>query len=44
MAENTKKLLKKTIKFVILICSILAGIVLLKGVDVSELKEKFKKL
>ena len=44
MAENTKKLLKKTIKFAVLICSILAGIVLLKGVDVNELKEKFKKL
>ena len=44
MAEKIKKVLKKTIKLALLICSILAGIVLLKGVNVNELKEKFKKI
>lgn len=44
MVEKIKKVLKKTIKFALIICSILVGIVLLKGIKVDDLKEKFKNL
>lgn len=42
MKEKIKKVLKKTMKFALIVCSVLAGIVLWNGLSVKDIKEKLK--
>jgi len=42
MGKKIKRLLKATFKFVVIICTILVGILIVCGLPLEELKEKIQ--
>lgn len=43
MFEKAKKILKKTIKFVLAVCTFLGGIVLVSSLPFDKIKEKLER-
>lgn len=43
MGEKVKKILKKTIKFAVTACTILAGAILISALPFDEIKEKLQR-